>query len=142
MLPGLLVLHPDHASAINNYRSRLLPQALENAKQNNASGALYPWTSARFGNCTGTGPCADYQYHLNTDIALVNWHQFLTTGNKRWLEKQGWPIIKGVAEMWVSKVRVSNETGDDGLLPGMYVVRNMTDPVRGSFSTLILYVGD
>ncbi|RPA98401.1 hypothetical protein L873DRAFT_1687777 [Choiromyces venosus 120613-1] len=128
MLPGLLALHPDHASAINNYRSRMLPQARENAKQYNSDGVLYPWTSARFGNCTATGPCVDYQYHLNTDIALVNWHQFLTTGDEDWLKRQAWPIIKGVADMWASKVRTANETGDDGLRPGMYVVRNMTDP--------------
>lgn len=24
--------------------------------QYNLSGALYPWTGARFGNCTGVGP--------------------------------------------------------------------------------------
>lgn len=128
MLPGLLVLHPDHAAAINEYRFRLLPQALENAKKYDRPGAMYPWTSSRFGNCTGTGPCADYQYHLNTDIALVHWHQFLSTGDYDWLKEQGWPIIKAVTEMWAAFVQKSNVTGEDGLKVGMYTVHNMTDP--------------
>ncbi|KAH8145046.1 uncharacterized protein LAJ45_10957 [Morchella importuna] len=128
MLPGLLVLHPDHAAAINEYRFRLLPQAMENAKEYGMPGAMYPWTSSRFGNCTGTGPCADYQYHLNTDIALVHWHQFLSTGDYDWLKEQGWPVIKAVTDMWAAFVRKSNVTGEDGLAVGMYTVHNMTDP--------------
>jgi len=31
--------------------------------------------------------------------------------------------------MWASKVQIANETGHDGLRPGMSVVRNMADPV-------------
>lgn len=129
MLPGLLVLHPDHAAAINNYRQRLLPQARRNARQHRLPGALFPWTSARFGNCTATGPCADYQYHLNTDIALVHWHQFLTTGDAGWLREKGWPVIEAVADMWAARVAVAPADGADGLRRGMFVVRNMTDPV-------------
>lgn len=130
MLPGLLVLHPDHAAAINNYRQRLLPQARRNARQHGLPGALFPWTSARFGNCTATGPCADYQYHLNTDIALVHWHQFLTTGDAGWLREKGWPVIEAVADMWAARVAVAPTDGADGLRRGMFVVHNMTDPVR------------
>ncbi|KAL7271364.1 alpha,alpha-trehalase ath1 [Rhizina undulata] len=128
MLPGLLAIHPTYASAINNYRFRLLPQAEENAKDYNLSGAVYPWTSSRFGNCTGTGPCVDYEYHLNNDIALVQWHEFLTTGNFTWLKTQGWPIISAIADMWSTRVLKSNQSGEDGLEYGMYVVHNMTDP--------------
>ncbi|KAF8246310.1 hypothetical protein K440DRAFT_553753 [Wilcoxina mikolae CBS 423.85] len=128
MLPGLLVLHPEHAASINNYRYRLLPQARENAKEYGLPGALYPWTSARYGNCTGTGPCADYQYHLNTDIALVHWHQFLTTGDMDWFKEKGWPVIQGVAEMWSGLVETAKVDDEDGLKKGMYVVNNMTDP--------------
>lgn len=129
MMPGLLALHPDHAAAITKYRQKLFGQAQENAKEYDLPGVLYPWTSARYGNCTGTGPCVDYQYHLNTDIALVHWHQFLTTGNETWLEKNAWPVIKAVADMWTAKVVKAPTSGEDGLLKGMYTVNNMTDPV-------------
>ena len=56
--PPLLALHPDRAMSINNYRSKLHRQAIENAKINEFrqfQGAMYPWTSGRFGNCTGNG---------------------------------------------------------------------------------------
>ena len=123
MYPGLLALHPDHASAINNYRLRLLPQALENAKKYDKPGAMYPWTSARFGNCTGTGPCADYQYHLNSDIAHSQWNYYLATGDRSWLKEKGWPVIREVANMWEGRVTRNASTD------GQYWVYNMTDPV-------------
>ncbi|KAI5843591.1 glycosyl hydrolase family 65 central catalytic domain-containing protein [Tricharina praecox] len=128
MLPGLLVLHPEHAASINNYRTKMLPQARENAKEYGLEGALYPWTSSRYGNCTGTGPCADYQYHLNTDIALVHWHQFLTTGDMDWFREKGWPVIEAVAQMWSGLVDKALTDDADGLKKGMYTVNNMTDP--------------
>lgn len=107
--PSILALHPNHASSINNYRNRLLPQAIENARFYNYSGALYPWTSGRFGNCTGTGVCKDYQYHLNTDIALAHWQYFESTRDVSWLREKGWPVIKNVADMFAAYV-VLNET--------------------------------
>ncbi|KAA8909403.1 glycosyl hydrolase family 65 central catalytic domain-containing protein [Sphaerosporella brunnea] len=128
MLPGLLVLHPEHAANINDYRYRLLGQAKENAKEYGLQGALYPWTSARFGNCTGTGPCSDYQYHLNTDIALVHWHQFLTTGDMNWFKAKGWPVISAIADMWASLAVKAPHDDQDGLKKGMYTVNNVTDP--------------
>jgi trehalose/maltose hydrolase-like predicted phosphorylase len=56
--PSLVALHPDRAASINSYRSKLHTQARDNTKRNEFrefSGALYPWTSGRFGNCTGNG---------------------------------------------------------------------------------------
>ena len=56
--PSLVALHPDRAANINHYRSKLHKQAKINAKINefrDFAGALYPWTSGRFGNCTGNG---------------------------------------------------------------------------------------
>lgn len=124
ILPSLLALQPDYASAINNYRFRLLSQALENARHYDKPGAMYPWTSARYGNCTGTGPCKDYQYHLNSDIAHSHYNYYLATGDKAWLEEKGWPVIKEVANMWAGKLIMNASTN------GQYWVYNMTDPVR------------
>src|SRR6202022_1363191 len=44
MYPGLLVLSPDYARSILNYRSKNLGAAMQNAKKYNVSGSLYPWT--------------------------------------------------------------------------------------------------
>jgi trehalose/maltose hydrolase-like predicted phosphorylase len=52
MFPSINALYPTYAESITNYRSRQLGAAEQNAKMFNRSGALYPWTGARFGNCT------------------------------------------------------------------------------------------
>jgi trehalose/maltose hydrolase-like predicted phosphorylase len=102
--PSVLALHPQYSTGINNYREGLLAQAEENARYYNYSGALYAWTSGRFGNCTGTGVCKGYQYHLNTDIALAHWQYFQQTNDLAWLAKKGWPVIKSVADMFAAYV--------------------------------------
>lgn len=82
--------------------------------------------SARFGNCTGVGPCYDYEYHLNNDIALAQWQYYLATGNTTWLQNRGYPIIQAVADMWVSnthRVVTNNSTGSYD-----YQTFNLTDP--------------
>lgn len=53
MYPGLLSLFPDYAMSINNYRSKNLGAAIQNAKQFDSEGLLYPWVAFRYGNCTG-----------------------------------------------------------------------------------------
>ncbi|KAH8815399.1 putative maltose phosphorylase [Xylogone sp. PMI_703] len=104
MYPALLLLQPEYAKSINNYRTRLLPQAIENARSYGYSGALYPWTSGRYGNCTGTGLCKDYQYHLDHDIAQSHWNYYLHTKNETWLRERGWPILKNAADMFANYV--------------------------------------
>ncbi|KAG0364106.1 alpha,alpha-trehalase ath1 [Gamsiella multidivaricata] len=121
MYPSLLSLFPDYAMSINNYRSKNLGVAIENVKKFNRSGLLYPWVSFRFGNCTGIGPCYDYEYHLNNDIALAQWQYFITTKNETWLADKGYPIMKGVSEFWASQVIHDPSTG-------RYITKNMTDP--------------
>ncbi|KAH8802506.1 family 65 glycoside hydrolase [Xylogone sp. PMI_703] len=106
----LLALHPDRAVNINNYRSKMHEQALLNAKVNEFKefeGAMYPWTSGRFGNCTGNGVCSGYQYHINADIALAHWHYFLHTKDLDFLREKAWPIMHNAAEMFVDFVGLS-----------------------------------
>jgi trehalose/maltose hydrolase-like predicted phosphorylase len=81
--------------------------------------------SARFGNCTGVGPCYDYEYHINNDIALAQWQYYEATGNVTWLREYGYPVLSAVADMWVSNVyRVDSNTSD----AYTYQTFNLTDP--------------
>ncbi|KAF9936710.1 alpha,alpha-trehalase ath1 [Modicella reniformis] len=121
MYPSLLSLFPDYAMNINNYRTKTLGKAIANAKQFNREGLLYPWVSFRFGSCTGIGPCYDYEYHLNNDIALSQWQYFLSTNDKTWLAEKGYPIMKGVSDFWASHVLKDANTG-------AYQTKNETDP--------------
>lgn len=122
MYPGLLAMYPEYATSINNYRTRLHRQAELNALNYTYPGALYPWTSARFGNCTGTGPCVDYQYHLNTDVALAHWNYYRSTNDTEWLKETGYPIIRDAADFFASYVVKNSSTHGD------YYTFNLTDP--------------
>lgn len=124
MYPSLLALHPPRARPILDYRQRLLHQAEENSQLYSRPGALYPWTSGRYGNCTGTGVCALYQYHLNTDIAMGYWNYYLQgAGDDEWLRDVGWPVMRSVAEMFAEYVKFNEETGK-------YETRQLGEPVR------------
>lgn len=122
MQPGILALHPEYALNINNYRSKLHSQAIANAKKYQDPGAVYPWTSGRFGNCTATGPCIDYEYHINTDIAHSFWNYFLSTGDTNWLATTGYPVIRDAANFFAADVVMNGSTG------GNYFTYNLTDP--------------
>ena len=67
MQPGLAVSFPQAVKQIANYRVERYGQAKANAQtayrssKNTTSfssdAAVFSWTSGRYGNCTGTGPC-------------------------------------------------------------------------------------
>ncbi|RDW88907.1 hypothetical protein BP6252_00939 [Coleophoma cylindrospora] len=78
VLRGIILTDPDYALQILKYRVAKYKQARANAQVEYAqrkykfstNAAIYPWTSGRYSNATATGPTLDYEYHLNTDIAL------------------------------------------------------------------------
>ncbi|KAG9242852.1 glycoside hydrolase family 65 protein [Calycina marina] len=123
MAPGVNLAFPDYAKQISNFRQKQYPQALKNAAFNDYpnGSALYSWTSAAFGNCTGTGPCVDYQYHLNHDIALNMLQQFNITNNATWFNGGPAQVIDSVA-ISTSHLLELNTTDNS------YWIYNATDP--------------
>lgn len=125
MVPALLPFAPTHAKNVNGFRNATHHQALLNAKQYGYSGAAYPWTSGGFSNCTSTGPCVDYEYHLNVDIAFSTLSIFLSGAtselNDDYLRYTTWPIVKDAADFLTSYVKLNKNTG-------YYETHNLTDP--------------
>ncbi|KAI6800360.1 glycoside hydrolase family 65 protein [Hortaea werneckii] len=131
MSPGLVVSHPHAAKQIARYRVEKYPQAqanIETAYQSSQNetkfskhGAVYPWTSGRFGNCTATGPCFDYEYHINGDIGLELYNYLAVTGDTEFFSEQLFPIYDSVAEFYSNLVSY-NESDR------RYFLRNATDP--------------
>ncbi|RAL06735.1 alpha,alpha-trehalase treA [Aspergillus homomorphus CBS 101889] len=129
MQPGLVTSHPESAQRYTNYRIALHYQAKANVKtaftgsQNqtsfSSSAAIYPWTSGRFGNCTATGPCWDYQYHLNGDIGLAMINQWVTSGDTEWFRNYLFPIYDSVATLYGDLVQRNGSA---------FTLTNMTDP--------------
>lgn len=134
MSPGVAVSHPKYAAQIPKYRVMLSPQAAINAEENGFSSEaiIYPWTSGRFGNCTGTGPCVDYQYHINSDIFLDNLLYWRVTGDDSWFRSQAVPVNDAIVQMF-SELVVYNTT-----LNG-YSILNLTDPDGKSTSHPFAY---
>ena len=123
MAPGLNLNFPGYSRQISNFRQKQYPQALENARFNNFTNGsvLYSWTAGRYGNCTGTGPCVDYEYHLNHDIAFNLLQEYNITQNETWFNSGPRQIVDSVATM-VEDLLDWNATTQT------WWVHNMTDP--------------
>ncbi|KAJ5261296.1 hypothetical protein N7478_011891 [Penicillium angulare] len=129
MHPGLAASHPEAAQRITNYRLKLYGQAQQNINtsfvgsqnqtQFSPSAAIYPWTSGRYGNCTATGPCWDYEYHLNGDIGLTLINQWVTTGDTQFFKNSLFPIYDSVATLYADLLKPNGS---------YWTVTNMTDP--------------
>lgn len=129
MQPGLVAAFPQAAKGIANYRVARYDQAKANVKtayQSSKNGttfsdsaAVFPWTSGRYGNCTGTGPCFDYEYHINGDIAQEFANYWIASGDESFFKDTLFPIYDSIATFY-SEVMSSNGS--------RYSLTNMTDP--------------
>jgi protein-glucosylgalactosylhydroxylysine glucosidase len=114
MFPPLMALHPEIAKSIVMFRYRTLDAARRNAKQNGRLGAMYPWEAGPDGAETTPRFAyqnALYENHVNADVALAAWQYFLATGDRKWLESYGYPIIHDTADFWTSRVTYNKDKG-------------------------------
>ena len=107
LFPPLLILHPDLARPMVAFRSRTLQAARKNARTNGFEGAMYPWEADEEGvesTPRFAGQNAKYENHINGDVALAAWQYWLATGDREWLERDCWPILRDTADFWASRV--------------------------------------
>jgi trehalose/maltose hydrolase-like predicted phosphorylase len=107
MYPSLLVMQPELAKSVLEYRLKTRPGAAANASKYGYQGTLFAWNGAGTGDldqeCHSWNPphCLT-QIHLQGDIALAVWQYYLATGDTASLDRY-WPILEGVAQFWASK---------------------------------------
>jgi trehalose/maltose hydrolase-like predicted phosphorylase len=114
MYPSLL-LHPDVAASVVDYRSRTLDGARINAEQTGYEGARFAWESANDGT-EQTRTWAEtrtYEQHITADMALAQWQYYLATGNDSWLANKAWPVLEGAADFWASRATPDGNGGYD-----------------------------
>lgn len=106
MFPPLLLLNQDIAKSLVNYRSDRLDKAKQKAINFGYKGAMFPWESDDTGEeatpawaLTGT-----FEHHITADVAIAFWNYYLVTKDKSWLKERGYPMLKEVADYWVSRV--------------------------------------
>ena len=106
MYPALLVLHPEIAKSVIEYRYQRLAVAKQNAFSHGYKGAMYPWESAETGVeetpvWALSGP---FEHHITACVGLAAWNYYCVTQDKNWLLEKGWPIISATADFWASRV--------------------------------------
>jgi trehalose/maltose hydrolase-like predicted phosphorylase len=119
MYPPLLLLHPEMAKSLLEFRFQLLDEAKQNAFSHGYKGAMYPWESTTTGQeetpvWALTGP---FQQHITGCVAWAAWQYYLVTKDKTWLRERGWPILQASAEFWASRVERNG--------PGKYDINNV-----------------
>jgi protein-glucosylgalactosylhydroxylysine glucosidase len=112
MFPPLLLLQPGIAKSLLEYRFQRLEAARQNAFAHGYAGAMFPWESDDDGQESTpvwalTGP---FQHHITADVGFAAWKYFQVTQDKTWLRERGFPLLKAVADFWVSRA----EKGADG----------------------------
>ena len=106
MFPALLVLHPEMAQSMIEYRYERLDAAKKNAFAHGYKGAMYPWESAASGVeetpvWALSGP---FEHHITADVGLAAWNYYCVTQDTAWLREKGWPILSATADFWSSRV--------------------------------------
>ncbi|WP_243770764.1 MULTISPECIES: glycoside hydrolase family 65 protein [Mucilaginibacter] len=119
MYPAMLVLHPDIAKSMIEYRFERLDAARKNAFSHGYKGAMFPWESADSGVeetpvWALSGP---FEHHITADVALTAWNYYCVTQDKQWLKERGWPILSATADFWASRVERNG--------PGHYDIKNV-----------------
>ncbi len=106
MYPAMLLLHPEMAKSLLEYRFERMEAARNNAKVHGYKGVMFPWESDDKGQEATpvwalTGP---FQHHITADIGWAFWKYYQVTKDKDWLKTRGYPMLKEVADFWVSRV--------------------------------------
>ncbi len=119
MYPTLLVLQPEIAKSLLDYRFDRLEAARQNAFSHGYAGAMFPWESADDGTeqtpvWALTGP---FQQHITACVGWAFWKYYQRTHDQEWLREKGYPVLKEVATFWCSRVE---RTGS-----GRYEINNV-----------------
>ncbi|WP_414693241.1 glycoside hydrolase family 65 protein [Ohtaekwangia sp.] len=106
MYPPLVVLQPDIARSLLEYRYQRLEAAKQNAFSHGYKGAMFPWESSDEGTedtpvWALTGP---FQHHITGCVGWAFWKYYQVTKDKLWLRDRGYPVLKEVADFWASRV--------------------------------------
>ena len=90
-------------------------------------GAMYPWEADERGDETTpyfAVQNARSEIHVTGDVALAQWQYYLATGDSTWLAGEGFPVIRGTADFWVS--RSVYDSAD-----GRYHIKNVVSVSEG-----------
>lgn len=105
MFPPVLLLNQDLARAHIDYRADRLGKAIQRAEMFGYRGAMFPWESDDTGEESTPTWCltGTFEHHVTADIGIAFWNYYRVTRDKKWLANEGFPVMKAVADFWVSR---------------------------------------
>lgn len=120
MYPPMLLLNQDIAQSMLDYRFDRLPAARKKALAYGYRGAMFPWESDDSGEEATpthalTGP---FEHHITADIGIACWNYYCVTRDVRWLQREGYPLLKEIADFWTRRVTRNQD--------GSYSIHNVT----------------
>lgn len=106
IFPALLMLKPQLAKSMIEYRFNRLQAACQNAFEHGFRGAMYPWESADSGfeETPVWALAGTFEHHITGCVALAAWNYYRVTQDKEWLKQKGYPILQATADFWLSRV--------------------------------------
>jgi hypothetical protein len=121
-VPPLLLVEPESARSILDYRARHLDAARLNARLAGWKGALFPWESCPIhGEEVTPGSSAPTKSHVALDVALAFAAFVHATGDQDYLRRSAWPVIHDVAEFVESRTERTQRG---------FELRDMTGPAE------------
>lgn len=120
MYPPMLLLNQDIARSMLDYRFDRLSAARKKALAYGYRGAMFPWESDDSGEEATpthalTGP---FEHHITADIGIACWNYYCVTRDMCWLQREGYPLLKEIADFWASRVTRNQD--------GSYSIHNVT----------------
>ncbi|MCC8038961.1 MAG: RNA polymerase sigma-70 factor [Bacteroidales bacterium] len=106
MYPPMLLLNQGIARSMMDYRSDRREAAHRRALANGYRGAMFPWESDDEGEegCPVRALMGGFEHHINGDIAVAARDYFRVTRDTTWLARDGWPLLRDIADFWTSRV--------------------------------------
>ena len=111
MFPVLLLMQPQMARQMLQYRYNRMNAARYNAYMHGYKGVMFPWESGETGFDETPLPnlYSELENHITADIACACWQYYCVTRDKQWLASVGYPLICQAADYWSSRVEPNGD---------------------------------
>lgn len=105
MYPPMLLLQPELAKSMLDYRIDRIGPARRKAVAYGYRGVMFPWESDDTGEeATPTFALTGaFEHHITADVAIACRNYYCVTRDTVWLKREGFPLLKEIAEFWVSR---------------------------------------
>jgi protein-glucosylgalactosylhydroxylysine glucosidase len=138
LLPLLVLLKPDVVRSMLEHRYATLQTAIQLAAGYGYRGSKYPYVNDVVGYKNALyWDTVSPQHVFNSALIAVNvWNYFRVTVDNEWLRSKGYPIMKGVADFFVSLVVVEEETGTSYRTEQLYGLLRQGD--NNAFTNMLI----